>query len=78
MVSFSVDYVILFVTIGISFCSEIWPMLGKACGKISWKGRVLTGERERGGLGIYCWWGLSGHRRSCWGICCVHCLDGCF
>jgi len=21
---------------------------------------------------------LAGHRRSCWGICCVHHLGGCF
>ena len=36
-----------------------------------------------GGLGLRVWGFragrvLAGHRRSCWGICCVHHLDGCF
>jgi len=34
MVSSCVVYFMLFATIGISFCLEIRPMLGKACGKI--------------------------------------------
>ena len=60
MVSFCVVYFVLFVTIGITFCSEIRPVLGwKSCGKISWKGRVLSGawgwEFGAKGLGIYGW-----------------------
>ena len=42
----------------------------KATGKVSWKGRVLSGEGGWGGpksLGIYPWWGLVGLRRSCRG-----------
>ena len=35
------------LSVGISFCSEVWPVLGwRASGMNSWKGRVLS----RGGL----------------------------
>ena len=63
VVSFHVVYFVLFVSVGISFCLEVRPMLGwKASGMNSWKGRVLSG-RGGGvgavGLGIYSWWNFS-------------------
>jgi hypothetical protein len=58
VVSFRVVYFVLFVTTGISFCSEIQPMLGwKASGKISWQGRVLSGGE---GLGLRVWGFMTG------------------
>ena len=50
-------------------------MLGWRASSInSWKSRVLSS----GGLQGWGWWGLAGHQRSYWGICCVHRLGGCF
>ena len=49
MVSCSVVYSILYLSVGISFCSEVWPVVGwRASGMNSWIGRVLSSGRLRG------------------------------
>jgi len=50
LVPFRAVYFVLFVSVRISFCLEVWPVLGwKASGMNSWKGRVLSGRG--GGVG---------------------------
>ena len=60
--SFHVVYFILFVSVGISFCLDVRPMLGwKASGVILWKGRVLSGG---GLLGLRVWGFMAGFSRA--------------
>ena len=43
VVSCSVVYSVLYLSVGISFCLEVWPVLGwRASGMNSCKGRVLS------------------------------------
>jgi len=49
MVSFSVDYFVLYLSVRISLCSEVWPVLGwRASGMNSWKSRVLSSGKLLG------------------------------
>ena len=49
VVSCSVVYSVPYLSVRISFCSEVWPVLGwRASGMNSWKGRVLSSGRLLG------------------------------
>ena len=46
VVSFSMVYFILYLSVRISLCSEVWPVLGwRASGMNLWKNRVLSSGR---------------------------------